>query len=220
MKRHYCLMLVIVLTGCAHRPPEPRFETIVSHDCSESADTEDGRLTATREEIGWARDLGDGMRWGLSLTLIGEDQQAEFATKGFHDQWLGRPLIFVDFADRFHDLGRLNYWDKKGGSYKVASVFRIGNRAKRQWVPVNVVASLTWAELEKMLADEGDLVVALYDVDGTIYQRGTVPRAAFARVEQALKAMHGRVMEKERDRERLCIRTETTQPVGQDIIIT
>jgi len=209
--------LLLLLAGCAHRQT-PRYETIVSFDCSETAETRDGQLSAVRNGVGWTRDLGDGMRWGFSLSFIGEQEEAAFATKGFHGDPFGHPIIFVDFADRFKSLGELNYGGKRP-SWRVGSEFRIGDRTKRAWVPINMVAVLFWSELEQMLADQGDLTVTLYNVDGTIYQRAAVPRAAFARVEQALKTMHARVMEKERDRERLCIRHEVVQPVGEDIII-
>jgi|GEM_PF-6193078 len=220
MMRLAPLFLLLALGACAHRPNEVRYETVISYDCDESAVTEDGTLRATHWGLGWSRDLGDGMRWSLSLTLIGDEEVANLAAKGFHDQRFGRPIIFVDFAERFKELGHLNFWDNKGRPHlQVASVIRIGNKVKRQWVPVNMVAGLDWAELEQMLVKEGDLTITLYNADGNIYQSATVPRAALARVEQALKAMHARVLAKERDREHLCVRKEERQAIGGDIII-
>jgi hypothetical protein len=224
--RRIVLVSALALASCAHRPDAPRErELVTTYDCSEAATTEDGSLEASRHRVAWGRDLGDGMHVGLSLDLYAPEDQAGFAARGFQGRQFGHPVIFFDFADRFDDLversavGRSNSPRTRGLSGQtVAGELRIGSRVKRNWMPVNMVIVLYWSELEQMLADPGDLIATLYDKDGTIYQRAAVPRAAFARAEAALKALHARTLAKEADQERLCRREVHEVDDGKPII--
>lgn len=211
-RRALAAAAALLLGACATQHRAPRTHTEVIYDCSETIESADGSFEANHDSVGWSFRLPDGMTFGGSLRLIGDEDIAGFSTSGF----AGRRFVFFSgFADRFDSLGERNRRD--GGPQGTASAFRIGRSVRTEWVPINMVDAIEWAELEELLRDTGDLEILLYDVSGSIHQRATVPRDVLLSIEPTLRAMHARVLERLSDADRLCRREEVE--VGEEIRI-
>lgn len=209
MRAAGALACSLALAACAHLPPAAP-EMITVYHCGETAETPDGRLTAEPEDLGWSRPLGEKL--GISLTLhLFPERQLDFAETGFANHFADHPAFFIQFDPQYGNRNSV-------GHEELAGEIRIGRYVVRQWMPMNMVLFFNWRAARELLQGEGDVHITLYDTHGAVFQRATMDRGVFERVERGLRTLHAQVRANQADPDHRC--RPTREPAPQEIIIT
>ena len=154
----------------------------------------------------------DGVPIQAGYSLFTHAQRLHFASDGFGDEF-HHPVVFFDYPKGL---------EPKLPGYLIAgkpadryfSGARVGSGFVRQRAAVNVMLSMNWAEIERLLAEnDGDMFVSLYDAAGITLKSIRIPRSYFSDVEQSLRLLYAKSVAREADREQQCA-------VQTDIYIT
>lgn len=210
------LTAVLVLAGCATRPP-PMPSTYTVYDCSETLETADGQLVASETSLQWKQDLGDGVTIDATLSLHTPELRERFMAQGFDGADADLPRVVVRHGGRHY---MRNYWRDGGPHFEVVSEMRLGGEFSRDWLGYSSTQVLSWSTARAWMAaePEADFVFTVYDVEGVQLQRAILPGQAFTRIQQTLKALHARAVEKAASRETRCVATTYEEP--EEIVIT
>jgi hypothetical protein len=200
-RRLLCIVAVgalLWLGGCSTTPAqitEPHWVTV--YDCGERTVTDDGNFTADTNYAKWDRRIGDRASVELEVSLPRSETREGFALSGLSELRFG----FAIFVLRFNYNDHHDYWIGREFHSTVIAEVRVDEQSLRMWGP-SVVAD--WHKITKMLQARGDMQLSLYDTSGHVLVREILTRDELQKVENKLRALHARVMEKYSQKETAC----------------